>query len=419
MNQIEAATTNGTKTLPDGWRWVRLGDVLAEAQPGFACGERDTNGVIQLRMNNVTTRGEVVWDEFIRVPADNGVVERFRLVEGDIVFNNTNSTELVGKTALFVGHAEPVVYSNHFTRLRVAQGQTDPRYIAAWLNLQWQLKVFENLCNRWIGQSAVKNDKLLALMLPLPSLKEQQRIAAILGEQMAAVERARSATETQLEAAKTLPAAYLQDTFAGMESEQWPLNKLGGFIQSYRNGFGRRPKGLEVGPIVLRLADVSTGIIDLNQPRRVQMSDSEVREYALQRGDVLFVRVNGSRDIVGRCIVFEGASEAVVFNDHLIRVKLDDSLDPYFLRLVANLPFVRRQIVEYASTSAGQLTINQQALSSLEVPVPPIDVQQKVIERIRERALTSDRMTLELNEQLRMIERLPAALLRNAFNGEL
>ena len=139
------------QSLPVGWRWVRLGDVIAEARPGFACGERDPNGVVQLRMNNVNTRGTVVWNEFIRVPADNDLVEKFRLVEGDIVFNNTNSTELVGKTALFTGYAEPVVYSNHFTRLRVTKDQADPRYIAAWLNLQWQLRVFENLCNRWIG----------------------------------------------------------------------------------------------------------------------------------------------------------------------------------------------------------------------------------------------------------------------------
>ena len=210
---------------PSGWRWVKLGEVIDEAQPGFACGERDPNGVVQLRMNNVDTRGAVVWDEFIRVPADDGLVERFRLVEDDIVFNNTNSTELVGKTALFTGYAEPVVYSNHFTRLRVTKDQADPRYIAAWLNLQWHLRVFEKLCNRWIGQSAVKNDKLLALEIPLPPLTEQQRIAAVLGEKMPAVERARAATEAQVAVANALPSAYLREVFDSPEAKQWPSKK--------------------------------------------------------------------------------------------------------------------------------------------------------------------------------------------------
>ena len=214
-SQATFTIADKVRQLPSGWRWVKLGEVIDEAQPGFACGERDVNGVIQLRMNNVDTRGAVVWDEFIRVPADDGLVERFRLVEGDIVFNNTNSTELVGKTALFTGYAEPVVYSNHFTRLRVTKDQADPRYVAAWLNLQWQLRVFKNLCNRWIGQSAVKNDKLLALEVPIPPLKEQQRIATILGEQLAAVTQARAATEAQLNAINALPATLLRQAFAG------------------------------------------------------------------------------------------------------------------------------------------------------------------------------------------------------------
>jgi type I restriction enzyme S subunit len=133
-------------------------------------------------MNNVDTRGNLVWDDFLRVPADAATVTRYQLTSGDVVFNNTNSTELVGKSALFSGYPEPVVFSNHFTRLRAVPNKLAPAYLAAWLLQQWQSRVFENLCNRWIGQSAVKNDKLLALEIPLPPLPEQQRIAAVLSE---------------------------------------------------------------------------------------------------------------------------------------------------------------------------------------------------------------------------------------------
>jgi len=160
--------TNDTKhTLPNNWRWAKLGDVISEAQPGFACGERDPRGVIQLRMNNVNTRGNLVWDDFIRVPADSPTITKYQLISGDVVFNNTNSTELVGKSALFLSHSEPIVYSNHFTRLRVKPEKLAPVYLVSWLIYQWQSRVFENLCNRWIGQSAVKNEKPLSLEIPL------------------------------------------------------------------------------------------------------------------------------------------------------------------------------------------------------------------------------------------------------------
>jgi len=207
---------NDTKSaLPPGWRWVRLGEVIAEALPGFATGERDPDGVIQLRMNNVDTRGRFVWSEFIRVPADDDTVARYRLLPGDVAFNNTNSTELVGKSAVFTGHAEPIVYSNHFTRLRAVTEQLDSGYLGSWLVYEWQKRTFENLCNRWIGQSAVKNDKLLALELPVPPLPEQKRIAAILNEQMAAVERARAGAQAQLDEINALPAALLRRAFNG------------------------------------------------------------------------------------------------------------------------------------------------------------------------------------------------------------
>jgi len=127
--------------------------------------------------------------------------------------SNFNSTELVGKSALFSGYTEPIVYSNHFTRLRVDPGKLEPGYLASWLLLQWKSGLFESLCNRWIGQSAVKNDKLLALYISLPPLPEQKRITAILNAKMTAVERARVATEAQLEAARGLPAAYLRAVF--------------------------------------------------------------------------------------------------------------------------------------------------------------------------------------------------------------
>jgi type I restriction enzyme S subunit len=166
-------------------------------------------------MNNVDTRGNLVWNEFIRVPAEMEKVSRYQLTRGDVVFNNTNSTELVGKSMLFSGYAEPVVYSNHFTRLRVDPEKLEPGYLALWLLLRWETRIFENLCNRWIGQSAVKNDKLLALEIALPPLSEQKRIAAILNEQMAAVERLRKSLEAQLHAINKLPAALLREAFRG------------------------------------------------------------------------------------------------------------------------------------------------------------------------------------------------------------
>src|SRR3972149_8466142 len=127
MDYTSDMQTNTNKlSLPKDWQSVKFSDVIAESQPGFASGKRDPEGVIQLRMNNLDTRGNILWDEFIRVPAEQIAIKKYALKPSDIVFNNTNSTELVGKSALFNGHVETIVYSNHFTRLRVKPDIADP-----------------------------------------------------------------------------------------------------------------------------------------------------------------------------------------------------------------------------------------------------------------------------------------------------
>ncbi len=203
------------RDLPPGWRWVRLGEVVREAQAGFACGKRDDKGIAQLRMNNIDTKGSFVWDNVLRVPVEGVNWEPFVLKPGDVLFNNTNSTELVGKSALFGGYVEPIVFSNHFTRLRTDNRALSPDFLASWLYHQWLQGVFAAICNRWIGQSAVKPDKLLALQIPLPPLSEQKRVAAVLTEQMTAVDRARAAAEAELETINRLPAALLRRAFNG------------------------------------------------------------------------------------------------------------------------------------------------------------------------------------------------------------
>jgi type I restriction enzyme S subunit len=202
-------------TIPHKWQCAPLGGLIIEALPGFARGERDDKGVIQMRMNNVDVRGRITLDNVIRVPTTSEEVEKYQLSPGDVVFNNTNSTELVGKSAYFEGFDESIVYSNHFTRIRTKKDLLDSKYLASWLVYQWQNRIFENICNRWIGQSAVNNEKLLSLKIPFPPLAEQKRIAAILNEQMEAAEKLRARLESQLNEIDRLPQALLRMAFSG------------------------------------------------------------------------------------------------------------------------------------------------------------------------------------------------------------
>ena len=110
-----------------GWQTAALSDVLADAKPGFACGEDPTDGVFQFRMNNITTEGQLDFSKKRRVPRETRSLESFFVEPGDILFNATNSPELVGKSAFFPGYDEPAVFSNHFLRLRPREDKLDGR----------------------------------------------------------------------------------------------------------------------------------------------------------------------------------------------------------------------------------------------------------------------------------------------------
>jgi type I restriction enzyme, S subunit len=216
---------------------LQLGDIVLSADPGFASGENPASGVVQLRMNNVSTCGAIDWSEIRRVPADRRKAERYALAPGDVVFNNTNSPYLVGKTALFTGFKEPAVFSNHFLRIRIDRKAADPGYVARWLSFQWKRRTFENLCTRWVNQASVRKDDLLGLQISLPELPEQRRIAG----QLQQADRLVRARRYALELTDTfLPAVFRQ--LFGSRLKSGPFREFGELVEITGGGTPARER---------------------------------------------------------------------------------------------------------------------------------------------------------------------------------
>jgi type I restriction enzyme S subunit len=165
--------------IPKEWEVVKLKEVVSEAKSGFACGKRDENGILQLRMDNIEPEGWINVEAGVKVPIPEGV-EDYILKPGDILFNNTNSIDLIGKTAIFRGEFSRCVYSNHLTRIRVDRNKVVPEWVLYLLIRKWKLGVFKAICHRHVHQAGINNEDLLRLKIPLPSLQEQQKITLII-----------------------------------------------------------------------------------------------------------------------------------------------------------------------------------------------------------------------------------------------
>jgi type I restriction enzyme S subunit len=161
------------RSFPVGWKVLKLSEILKNTQNGFAEGKRDENGIPQLRMNNVTRDGRIDLEKVAMIPNRNGL-ERYLINENDVLFCNTNSEDLVGKSILATSEISTFCFSNHFTRLRGKEGFITQKFLYLWLKFHFDIGLFERLCTRWIGQAAVQTESLVRLQIIVPPLRDQE-----------------------------------------------------------------------------------------------------------------------------------------------------------------------------------------------------------------------------------------------------
>jgi hypothetical protein len=211
---------NSRPDLPTGWRWVKLAEVC-EINPRRPTGfqREDQAPTSFVPMSAVDGVRGVIAERQIRpyVEVANGYTY---FAEGDVLFAKITPCMQNGKHAIAQGLIDRVGFAS--TEFHVIRPGPDvvPQWIHAFLRQPSVLDEATNHFTGAVGQQRLPDDFLRRLRIPLPPLNEQHRIAAILQAQMAAVERARAAAETCLEAAKhgiDKPNLWHGNTLTGRE----------------------------------------------------------------------------------------------------------------------------------------------------------------------------------------------------------
>ena len=155
---------------------VSLKSIVKYFKSGFGAGKQEQtdakNGIIQIRPTNIDENGFLKYDKNIYLPIDKNSI---RIEVDDIIFNNTNSQELVGKTAILKENKE-LTFSNHITIIRVRKEAILPDYLWIILNMYQRNRIFYSICTNWNNQSGIGLEVLKKLKIPLPSLEIQQQI---------------------------------------------------------------------------------------------------------------------------------------------------------------------------------------------------------------------------------------------------
>ena len=159
---------------PMGWKIVSMEDLCTSVQYGtskksFSRGD----GMPVLRMCNVTYDGDIDCSDLKYAEFTEGEYEKYALLDGDIIFNRTNSRELVGKTGLWDGRFDAVAAS-YFIRLRVDETAVRPVYVWAYMNsISTKQRLFD-MARGAIGQWNINAKEIRSLLLPVPPLHMQR-----------------------------------------------------------------------------------------------------------------------------------------------------------------------------------------------------------------------------------------------------
>jgi len=396
------------------WESALLSDVLADAKPGFACGEDVDDGVFQFRMNNITVEGQIDLTKKRRVPRSIRNIDSFLVEPGDVLFNATNSPDLVGKTAYFPGLNEPAVFSNHFLRLRPRAAHLDGSFLSRWLNLQFEHGKFKGMCRQWVNQATVNRDSLLAMRLPLPSLSEQRRIAEIL-DKADALRAKRRAALAQLD---TLTQSIFLDMFGDPATNPhgFPRRQLASLVReddTINYGVVQPGDDLdeEEGVPLVRVGDLIDGKVRHSKLKRIASSIETAYKRSRLRGDEILVSCVGSIGVVAL------ADESVKgFNvaRAVARVPLASTTNREFIGAYLRTDFVQRYFTSELRT-VSQPTLNIKQLSETPVVLPSIELQLEFASRLTG---VEELRTAE-SASLRTLSALRAALQYRAFQGDL
>jgi type I restriction enzyme S subunit len=196
-------------TNPKDWPIRNIGELLESATYGTSEKSEMIGEFPVLRMNNITRTGEMDFTDLKFMNLDASLYDRYLVRAGDILFNRTNSAELVGKTGIF-REAKPMAYAGYLIRLRVTQ-DNDPEFLAAFLNSGYSKKVLRHMCKSIIGMANINATEIQAMKIPQPPLSLQQEFA----RQVTVLQKLKAVQHLSLSKLNTLFASLQSRAFKG------------------------------------------------------------------------------------------------------------------------------------------------------------------------------------------------------------
>lgn len=248
----------------------------------------------------------------------------------------------------------------------------------------------------------------------LPPLAEQERIVVAIEEHLSRLAGAAGQLRVAELRLNSLRAKIKESILPDA-----PFVSLGDLKVESRYGTSVRCSYEASGPGILRIPNIAEEQIDPTDLKYSTASSELLPTMLVQDGDVLFVRTNGSRDLIGRAAVASGASVGLGFASYLIQYHFPANVDTMYVCAAVSAPSSRRALEHMAATTAGQYNLSISKLDSVSIPLPALETQRRLV---AERATALDaiaRLAAALDAARLRGSRLRRSILAAAFSGQL
>ncbi|MFA5002768.1 MAG: restriction endonuclease subunit S [Methanolinea sp.] len=208
--------------IPEEWISTQIQNIARVIQYGSSeKADDNTSGIPIIRMGNLKD-GKIDFSNLKYISKNSPDISKCLLQLGDVLFNRTNSAELVGKTAVFNRESYEAVFASYLIRVRVDNELYSPDFLSYYINSSFGRKYISSVVSQQVGQANVNGTKLANMVIPYPDISEQKEIISEIERHFSQIDHVEQTIETSLRQAETLRQTILKQAFEGKLVPQDP-----------------------------------------------------------------------------------------------------------------------------------------------------------------------------------------------------
>ena len=388
--------------LPNGWKWCKLEDIVCELKYGTSEKSSSVGKIAVLRMANLTNWGTIDYSDLVYSSNDEDI-KQYSLKKDDLLFNRTNSSEWVGKTAVYK-EERPAIYAGYLIRVRPILISSD--YLNYVMNSSYYRNWCYNVKTDAVNQSNINAQKLSQLMIPVPPLKEQERIIIEIAKWISLIDTIKNSKENLQVIIKQAKSKILGLAIHGKLVPQDPndepaselLKRINpkaeitcdnahypkvwqktilGDIFNHNTGKALNSSNKEgIMKDYLTTSNVYWNKFDFSVIKQMPYKESELDKCTVTKGDLL-VCEGGD---IGRAAIWNYDFDICIQN-HIHRLRPKGELCVAFYYYI--LLYLKENNL-IGGKGIGLLGLSSNALHKIDVPLPPIEEQYRIVLKIEE-----------------------------------